>query len=55
MIWWLTSSSANVVYANFASFRLVERFHMGVNQVSDINVISYTSPIRRFVVGTFDL
>jgi hypothetical protein len=51
----MTFSSANVVYADSASFCLVERLDMGVNQVSDVNVISHTSAIRRFVVGTFNL
>ena len=51
----MTFSCANIVYANSASFCLVECLNMGVDQVSDINVIPYTSAIRSFVVGTLNL
>jgi len=51
----MTFSSANIVYTNSASLRLVKLLHMGINKVGDINVISYTSAIRCFIVGTFNL
>lgn len=50
-----TLSCANIVYANVTGFCLVKSFHMSINKISDINVVSYTSPISCFIVSSFDL
>ena len=50
-----TFSSSNIVNANFPRFCVGKSFHMGINQVSDIDIVAYTCAISCFIVCPFNL
>ena len=51
----MTFSGTDIVDTNFVGACLVKGFYMSINQISDINIISYTSSISCGIVCSFNL
>jgi hypothetical protein len=50
-----TFSCSNIVNANFSRLCMGKSFHMGIDQVSDIDIVPYTRAISSFIVYPFNL
>lgn len=50
-----TFSSPNIIDSNFIGHCLLKCFHMCINQVSDVDVVTYTSAIRCAIICSFNL